>query len=201
VWAALSSPALAIDVDCRAAGNDRYVYVRVETAEVLAQPTPGASKVAALTLGAGTCVLTSSGDGETAWVFVRGYWMQRNREPVQGWLPRSAVAYTKELKRLTQVRAQKVSVDIGDYYAEYDIQEGGTFSVGQVVSDHRCKKREVANEYGACEDRAVVRGEIMGSGILALSVSTRLGADDVFKLRSDGILCPWQYGSPPESCR
>lgn len=203
--ATLAPPAFAVDVDCMGAKNDHVVYVRVEKADVLAEPKPEAARLASLSLGSFTCAVVSEEEGDADWVFVRedrAYWMKSTIEPIQGWIPRSAVAYSKDLRRLTQIRAQKVIVEIGDYHAEYDVRQGGTFSVDQVVGEHRCRKKEIPNEHGACEDWGVIRGDIVGTGILAMAVSKQpRGSRDVFKLRADGVLCAWQYGSPPEPCR
>ena len=120
---------------------------------------------------------------------------------MQGWLPKQSIINRDKMVRHKNVLAQTVGVTIGDYFAEYIVKPGGAFKVVQVVSEHKCRKKEIPNEYGACEDWATVRGYFYGSGQLAVARSKQYGEMDVFKLRGDGTLCPWQYGDVPDKCR
>ena len=191
----------SIEVDCFRANNAGAAFVSVELVDLLATADERNSKISSFSLGDRTCALTETTINGRDWVFVQGYWLTKDRTQLQGWLPKESIAYRNQLSLHKNVRAQSVDVGIGDYSAQDNVKTGGGFEVVKVVSEHKCKKGEIPNEYGACEDLALVRGHFYGRGRLAIAISSKYGESDVFKLLDDGTLCPWQYGHPPDSCR
>ncbi|MYN05137.1 hypothetical protein GTP41_23860 [Pseudoduganella sp. DS3] len=203
LWIALgfASQAWAADVDCFRARSDGAAFIAVDSPELLATAADRSSKTTSVSFGDRTCVLSVATVNGEKWVFVRGYWIGIDRRPLQGWLPLDVIAYRNKLVRHQNVRVQAVDVEIGDYFAQYAVKKGGAFTVHQSVSEHKCRKSEIPNEYGACEDVVTVHGYFYGKGRLAIAVSEKYGEFDIFKLASDGTLCPWQYGNPPDACR
>jgi hypothetical protein len=135
--------------------------------------------------------------------FVRSYSRRSNHEPEQGWLPIESIVYKHEMLRHERVRAQTAIVSVGDYIASYEVDAAGSFKVWQVVSDHTCRKNEVPNEYGACEEFGIVRGAFYGRGHFAISKSKSdgLAEGDVFRLLEDGTLCPKYSDDAPLKCQ
>lgn len=191
----------AAEIDFFGAKNSAAAYIHVDSPSLLANPGEPRSHVTQVSFGDRVCALTVKVVNGNDWVFVRGDWRDGNKLPIQGWLPKQAIIYRDKMVRHKTVRAQTVEVNIGDYFANYIVKPGGAFRVVQVVSEHKCRKNELPNEYGACEDWATVRGYFYGSGQLAVASSRRYGEADIFKLREDGTLCPWQYGDMPEKSR
>lgn len=198
---AISTSVGAVEIDCFRTNSAGAAYVIAESEELLTTPGEASSKITSFSFGDRTCALAVTSINRQNWVLVRGYWIDQDDKPMQGWLPLQSIAYRNAMLRSRNVRAQKVDVDIGDYFAEYIIKSGGAYSVVEAVSEHKCRKNEAPNEYGACEDFATVRGHIYGVGNFAVARSEKYGDSDVFKLREDGMLCPWQYGHMPEGCR
>ena len=198
---ALASQAGAVEVDCFRAKNDGAAFIAVDSTELLAVAADRSSNMTPVSLGDRACVLTVATVHGEKWVFVRGHWGDIDNRPLQGWLPLDAIVYRNKLIRHTNVRVQAVDVEIGDYFAQYTVKKGGAFEVQQAVSEHKCRKSEIPNEYGACEDVVVVRGYFYGKGMLAIAISEKYGEFDILKLAGDGTLCPWQYGNPPDGCR
>lgn len=198
---ALASQAGAVDVDCFRARNNGAAFIAVDSPKLLAVAADRSSNMTAVSFGDRTCVLTVATINGEEWVFVRGYWIDIDHRPLQGWLPLEAIVYRNRLVRHQSVRPQAVDVEIGDYFAQYKVKKGGAFKVQQAVSEHKCRKTEIPNEYGVCEDVVTVHGYFYGKGMLAIAVSEKYGEIDIFRLAGDGTLCPWQYGNPPDGCR
>ena len=192
--------AVGANVNCFKENTKHSAYVIDQTLSLLSEAGIEHSRISEITLGDRVCVLRSKRIGATEWGFVQTYYLNNHGESLRGWVPTAAIAYKNQLKRLKDVDEQKVEVEIGDYFVQYHISRGGSFKVFQAVAEHKCKKGEVPNEYGACEDFEWVRGYLFGKGMLAIAMSPKYGEIDVFKLLGNRRLCPWQLGSPPSNC-
>jgi hypothetical protein len=148
----------ATEIDCFGAKNTAAAYIQVDSPTLLANPGEPTSHITQVSFGDRVCALTVQVVNEKEWVLVRGYWRDSNGLPIQGWLPKQSIIYRDKMVRHKNVRAQTVEVNIGDYFAEYIVKPGGAFTVVEAVSEHKCRKNEVPNEYGACEDLSTVRG-------------------------------------------
>jgi hypothetical protein len=193
--------ACSADIDCFATGSTGAAYVSTDSPDLLATANVHTSKITSVSFGDRTCVLAVAVVDRQEWALVQGYWIDLNHRALQGWLPLGSLVYRNKMVHHQHVGTQTVDVEIGDYTAQYKVQSGGAFTVQQVVSEHKCRKTEVPNEFGACEDVATVVGYFYGRGKLAVAISKELGELDIFKLNEDGRLCPWQYGDMPDICR
>lgn len=194
---AYGTDVMALQIDCFKPVNKAAAYVIARDAVV--RPSADWDSISAGRAGFGerVCVLAelASTDGRR-WALVS----EVGRGGSLGWMPREHLALQTELTPAQGVRAQTVSVEIGDYLGEYRVAAGGAFATRQVVSEHRCRRGERPNEYGACEDSAELRGTIKHCGTLAIAM-TRDGKDlDRFRMTKGGGLCPWQYGQQPAAC-
>jgi hypothetical protein len=197
----LTVQAHSAEIDCFVAGSAGAAYVSVDSPDLLATANVQTSKITSVSFGDRACVLAITLANGQEWALVQGYWIGENHRRLRGWLPVDSLLYRDEMARHHHVRPQTVSVEIGDYAAQYKVQSGGAFTVQQVVSEHKCRKNDVPNEFGTCEDVATVQGYFYGRGNLAIAVSRKHGEFDIFKLNEDGTLCPWQYGNMPENRR
>jgi hypothetical protein len=181
--------------------SSQWAHVHEEHVSLATTPEEKSAQILDLTLGDSVCVLETRRVGATEWVYVLTQYKRSRIGQIRGWTSPEFITYKNRLKHHVGLARQQVSVEIGDYFATYHVAEDGSFKVYQSVSEHKCKKGEAPNEYGACEDFEWVQGNFYGNGILAIAVSKKYGALDVFKLLSGGKLCAWQHGEPPPNCR
>jgi hypothetical protein len=197
---AAATDARAVDVDCFATRLEAAAYVADDGLALQALPEAQAPRIASTAFGDEVCVLRTQEAQGQAWTLVRtsGKYKRPGRpaEQGEGWVRASGLVRARELAPLRVMRVQAVEVDIGDSAVNYAIDGRGRYAVRTVIGEHACRAGEHPDEYGACNDSALVRGRLLGARGLVLADRTA----DLFRLMPDGRLCPQRGAEPPAGC-
>jgi hypothetical protein len=192
----------AIEIECMS--KDRAAVAYIVAPDLRLRPSPDAESSFnwSIELGQQVCAIGTSQAGWQSWIYVQTSYMEAPGRPYRGWLSRDSLAYLADFKPFESAPIGSVEVEIGDYFASYELAAKGQFRVWQAVGEHKCRKGEHPDEFGACNDYAYLKGRLFRNGSLVLPITTAGGhVLDVLQIKSRGCLCSArEYEEQDEYC-
>lgn len=180
----------AAEVNCLKPSRAAIAYAAESDVPLTLKPSSKSEEILKLMLGDDMCVISKTQSEGENWSYVQTRYSESPGKRIRGWVADRTLAYLAAFKPLRNPPVGTMEVAIGDYFATYEIRSNGTFRVWQAVNEHKCRKDEHPDEYGACNDYAYIRGHLYQNKSIVLPIPTKdhLGMD-VLYIKAGSCLC------------